>query len=76
MTSSKRRVTSAVYVGCLIATVLVCFLPHFKAQELVILILIIIQFLALCWYSLSYIPFGHRMARGAARQVSSNFALG
>lgn len=63
MFDQKRRETSIVYLSCLVATLLVVFLPlPSLIKLLLLLILMLVQFCASCWYTLSYIPFGRRAA--------------
>jgi hypothetical protein len=67
MIHRKRRVSAAIYTIGLVLTLVTAFL----APELswLILILVIVQWSALFWYSLSYIPFGRRMATGIANRL-------
>ncbi|GMH77222.1 hypothetical protein TL16_g07336 [Triparma laevis f. inornata] len=64
MTDEKRLIVTIVYVLSIIATLLVCFLNMPNGLRIALLItLLIIQFCALIWYTLSYIPYGRTMAR-------------
>jgi hypothetical protein len=61
MFDEKRRITSFVYLGCLVSTLVIVFLPLPSLIKLFFLLgLMVTQFCASCWYSLSYIPFGRR----------------
>jgi hypothetical protein len=63
MFDEKRRQTSIVYLSCLGSTLLVVFLPLPGSIKLVLLLLLMLtQFSASVWYSLSYIPYGRRTA--------------
>jgi hypothetical protein len=64
MFDAKRRLTSITYLSCLAGTLLVVFipLPH-KVRSLkllLLLLLMLVQFAASIWYTLSYIPYGRR----------------
>lgn len=73
MFDEKRRETSIVYLSCLLVTVIVVFIPipvDYSAVKLLLLVLLLIaQFCASLWYTLSYIPYGRRtflrMIKGA-----------
>ena len=61
MMDEKRRLTSTLYLSCLVGTLVVVFLPLPWGLKLAILILLLLtQCGASFWYSLSYIPFGRR----------------
>jgi hypothetical protein len=71
MFDDTRRQTSIVYLSCLGSTLLVIFLPLPSLMKLfLLLILMVTQFCASVWYSLSYIPYGRRTAlRVVKRQL-------
>lgn len=64
MFDEKRRYTSIVYLSCLFVTVIIVFIPipvDYAAIKLLLLVLLLIaQFCASLWYTLSYIPYGRR----------------
>eukprot|EP00386_Alphamonas_edax_P007899 GDKI01026139.1.p1 GENE.GDKI01026139.1~~GDKI01026139.1.p1 ORF type:complete len:177 (+),score=14.84 GDKI01026139.1:68-598(+) len=60
MSDKNRRMASMLYVGSLIGTLVLCFTYPIS---LLIIILVIAQFVAMSWYTLSYIPFGRSVAR-------------
>mmetsp|Transcript_9077 Transcript_9077/g.12932 ORF Transcript_9077/g.12932 Transcript_9077/m.12932 type:complete len:202 (+) Transcript_9077:212-817(+) len=66
MFDEKRNMTSTVYLSCLGATLVVCFIPFGTklsvVKLLVLVLLLMAQFCASIWYSLSYIPLGRRTA--------------
>jgi len=63
MFDEKRKFTSITYLSCLVATVGCIFLPLPGFAKLLLLVcLLLTQFCASMWYSLSYIPFGRRWA--------------
>jgi hypothetical protein len=67
MTHKKRRVSAGIYTFCLVMTLVTVFtVPELKG---LIIALVVVQWAALSWYSLSYIPYGRRMARGLASRL-------
>lgn len=67
MTSPTRWGAALVYV-CAMASTLICALILPRVTHLpmgflsiVIIVCLVIQFLAMFWYALSYIPYGRRM---------------
>ncbi|CAB9522932.1 SFT2 domain containing [Seminavis robusta] len=81
MFDEKRKFTSITYLSCLVATVGCIFIPMPGFAKLLLLVcLILAQFCACMWYSLSYIPFGRRWAlRCLKRQLGLDeidFSLG
>jgi hypothetical protein len=61
MFDEKRRYTSIVFLSCLFATLVVVFIPIDGTIKLVLLLLLLVtQFSASLWYTLSYIPYGRR----------------
>lgn len=67
MTSPARKVSAGIYVFCLFTTLLTAYLV--PQLTWLIVTLILIQWSALVWYTLSYIPFGRRIARGLANRL-------
>lgn len=67
MMHRKRRLSAGLYIGGLSFTLLTVLV----APDLtwLVIILVILQWAALLWYSLSYIPFGHRVATGIASRL-------
>lgn len=66
MAAPSRRTASLVYLATLAGTLTSVF--YFKLA-LLSLCFIVLQFLALTWYTLSYIPFGHTAAKKLLRRV-------
>ena len=58
MMDEKRRIATLVYIGSLIMTIVTAFVVK---SMLLCLVCIAIQYTALFWYSLSYIPYGQSM---------------
>ena len=64
MFKNTRFVATLLYLSSLIATIVFCFFYEKKWWHKIILIsLIVLQFCALFWYTLSYIPFGRAICR-------------
>ena len=63
MFDQTRYVTSVVYLSCLVSTLILIFIPMVGGLKLLLLLIFTLsQFVASCWYSLSYIPYGRRTA--------------
>mmetsp|Transcript_19383 Transcript_19383/g.23092 ORF Transcript_19383/g.23092 Transcript_19383/m.23092 type:complete len:186 (+) Transcript_19383:108-665(+) len=61
MFDEKRKVTTIVYLSALFTSIVICFINFAKGPKLTLLVLLlIVQFFASIWYSLSYIPFARR----------------
>lgn len=58
MMDSKRRTATLIYMASLVMTLLAAFLVK---SRLLCLVCIVVQYSALLWYSLSYIPYGQSM---------------
>lgn len=59
-----RFVTTSVYVFFMIVTMILAFYPHFIPLRLMWLVIsVLLQFLALIWYSLSYLPFARDLVK-------------
>jgi len=63
MTAKKRYLASAAYLGCIIMTLISALVLKNPVLTIVFLLL---QFVALAWYVLTYIPFGTTLARKCA----------
>ncbi|POM76534.1 Transmembrane protein [Phytophthora palmivora] len=58
MLSRKRSVTGRTWMGSLALTIIVAFL--WPSHWFIVILLLIVQFGSMIWYSLSYIPFGRK----------------
>ena len=67
MTHPNRKISAGIYLGCLFSTLLTAYIA--PELSLLIIVLVLVQWSALFWYTLSYIPFGRRMARGLANRL-------
>ncbi|CAK9298964.1 unnamed protein product [Gordionus sp. m RMFG-2023] len=62
MFKETRLITTIIYIVCMIFTLLAAFLWK---KKILVLIFCIMQFLALIWYSLSYIPYARNVVRSS-----------
>lgn len=60
MFHKKRWIATAIYLTAMAATIVVAIT---NGKVLPVLLCIMIQFLAMCWYVLSYIPYGRQMVK-------------
>eukprot|EP00933_Yihiella_yeosuensis_P014698 TRINITY_DN13066_c1_g1_i1.p1 TRINITY_DN13066_c1_g1~~TRINITY_DN13066_c1_g1_i1.p1 ORF type:complete len:193 (-),score=31.37 TRINITY_DN13066_c1_g1_i1:39-617(-) len=68
MTQKNRAKNSAVFIGAMLATLVAVEATPFFGRALLILLLVVVQWMALVWYTLSYIPYGRTMARKFLRK--------
>jgi hypothetical protein len=68
MWQEKRRTATALYVGSLFLTLVVAFSPVPGPKGLYLLILMLVQYVSITWYCLSYIPFAQDMLTGFLRR--------
>lgn len=57
MFHKTRRVATALYLGSLVLTLVVAFVPFPGGKGIVLFLLMLCQYGAIGWYILSYIPF-------------------
>ncbi|ETI37300.1 hypothetical protein F441_16532 [Phytophthora nicotianae CJ01A1] len=69
MFHSKRRYSAVVYVVFIFVTLLLCFSHHIHHRVFFVLISVLIQFMALVWYTLSYVPYGRSIARSCCKRA-------
>uniref|UniRef100_A0A7S0B7B1 Vesicle transport protein n=1 Tax=Pyrodinium bahamense TaxID=73915 RepID=A0A7S0B7B1_9DINO len=67
--AKDRALTSFVYFSTMFLTLAAVFAGPFFCRALVILALVVVQWLSLVWYVLSYVPYGHSMGRRVLRSV-------
>ncbi len=61
MMDDKRKHSAAIYVSCIVLTLVILFIPMERLIKLLIVFLVVmVQLAAGVWYNLSYIPFGRR----------------
>jgi len=71
ITAKDRAKTSFVYLSSMAITLASAFSPHFFGRALLILLCVAVQWVALVWYVLSFVPYGHTMARRVLGTVCS-----
>ena len=64
MFHKNRAAATCIYLGALIATLAVAFTVK---NGLLVLALVLVQFLALLWYTASYIPFARQLITRAVK---------
>jgi hypothetical protein len=70
MTSDSRLGISICYVISMVGTIVVAFVPMDIGVSLpLLLVLIIVQFCCMIWYSLSYIPYGRATAKTCMKNM-------
>ena len=70
MFHESRRIATSLYLGSLALTLLVAFAAEgMTGQGIVLVVLMLIQYVAIAWYCLSYIPF----ARQAAKRLFNRY---
>jgi len=67
--AKDRAKTSLIYFTTMILTLAAVFARPFVCRALIILILVVIQWLSLVWYVLSYVPYGHSVGRRIVKSV-------
>lgn len=63
MWKDQRRTASLLYLGSLLGTLL-CIVIRIPLQRLILLLLIVVQYVAIFWYCISYIPFAQDAVAG------------
>lgn len=69
MFHSKRRVSALVYLVFIGFTLALCFSPRVPHRVALVLVCVTTQFLALVWYTLSYVPYGRSIARSCCKRM-------
>ena len=69
MTSATRWIAALVYVSAMAVTLVACFLIKGNGGGIIVLACVIVQFCAMFWYALSYIPYGRRMFSACLRSA-------
>ena len=75
MFCESRRVASVAYLSSLALTLVVAYAP-IRPKALLLLLLLVIQYLSVFWYCLSYVPFARDAVKGYVyRMVNSTSDL-
>lgn len=71
MFHETRRHTTIVYICTLVLSLVFCFVPmsDHKLKLCILVFLVMIQFFALLWYCLTYIPFARRTVKRYLRDA-------
>ena len=72
MLAPQRRTASLVYIGTLVGTLVSVF--AFRLA-LLSLLFVVLQFLALTWYVLSYVPYGQAAAKRILRKLAKTAGI-
>jgi antibiotic biosynthesis monooxygenase (ABM) superfamily enzyme len=64
MTNKSRLVTSIVYILSIILTLVIALATQIKG---LVIVFLIIQVCAYYWYTISFIPFGQKLAKGCLK---------
>mmetsp|Transcript_42283 Transcript_42283/g.131551 ORF Transcript_42283/g.131551 Transcript_42283/m.131551 type:complete len:80 (-) Transcript_42283:91-330(-) len=73
MRKEKRWLASLVFLSSMVLTIVVAEASgRFHGRTLLLLLLVLLQWCAVVWYSLSFVPFGRQMACAGLRRC---FAL-
>ena len=67
MFHEKRRIATSVYLLTLIVTLSIAYGYEGGGKTVLVLLSVLTQFLALVWYTLSYIPFARDMVLGCMK---------
>ncbi|TDH66529.1 hypothetical protein CCR75_005792 [Bremia lactucae] len=65
----KRRESAVVYVVFIFVTLALCFMPHIHHRMVFVMMSLLVQFTALVWYSLSYVPYGRSIAKSCCKRT-------
>ncbi|TYZ65598.1 hypothetical protein PybrP1_005830 [[Pythium] brassicae (nom. inval.)] len=65
----KRRGSALVYIVFIGLTLALCFSPRVPHRVALVLVCVLTQFLALVWYTLSYVPYGRRIALSCCKRM-------
>ena len=62
MFHQKRRISTIAYIFLIGLTLTLCFSPNIPHRKPLVILSVLAQFMALIWYTLSYIPYGRNIA--------------
>ncbi|KAF1319712.1 Vesicle transport protein, partial [Globisporangium splendens] len=65
----KRRGSAIIYILFIFFTLTLCFSPHIPHRVGLVLICVVFQFMALVWYTLSYVPYGRKIALSCCKRM-------
>jgi drug/metabolite transporter (DMT)-like permease len=66
MWQPRRQAATAFYLGSLLVTIVVLMIPmgNYGLKGILLLLLMLIQYVAITWYCLSYVPFAQDAVQG------------
>jgi len=70
ITSKKRGTTFLTFVVTMVLTLVTVYSHAFTGRALLILILVVVQWMALMWYILSFIPYGQDLVGKVVRKLT------
>lgn len=69
MLHAKRRYSALVYLLFMAVTLALCFSPHVPHRVGLVLLSVVVQFSALVWYTLSFVPYGRSIVLTCCKRV-------
>mmetsp|Transcript_8117 Transcript_8117/g.23354 ORF Transcript_8117/g.23354 Transcript_8117/m.23354 type:complete len:215 (-) Transcript_8117:135-779(-) len=72
MWHASRRTASILYISSMWTTFVFLCLPAFMGRGFLLFLLIIVQYIAVTWYCLSYIPFGRDLLKRCCQRMFSS----
>lgn len=69
--AKDRFKTSFIYFATMVLTMTMVFSHHFFGRPLLIMLCVAVQWMALVWYVLSFVPYGHSFTRRTLRALCS-----
>ena len=69
MCHKKRRISALLYLIFMTTTLILCFSTSIRHRMPLIVLSVICQFLALIWYTLSFVPYGRHIVLGCCKRM-------
>lgn len=69
MFRKKRRISAILYLFFIVTTMILCFSRSLPHRVGLVIISVLCQFLALIWYTLSYIPYGRHIVTTCCKRM-------
>ncbi|TMW61544.1 hypothetical protein Poli38472_012735 [Pythium oligandrum] len=70
MFRQKRRGSAILYIGFIVLTLVLCFSRELPHRVGLVMISILCQFVALVWYTLSYVPYGRQIVLTCCKRMA------
>ena len=75
MFHETRRIATGLYLGSLVLTLIVAFAAEgLPGQGIILIVLMLVQYVSIAWYCLSYIPFARQAAKRIFNRMYSQVA--